>query len=94
MIEKPTCVVHIDENGNQEFLICGDARLLVIDEGAPHDRVYEVKETITHKTLAILIGDSPIGSKDDDRHEAIAARVLADMRGKRRFEVVSSDGRN
>ena len=93
MSEKPTCIVHIDAMGNSHHLICGEVSLLVIDERAPYDRVFEVKATITREMLAELIGDDPIGSKDDERHPAVSVRVLAEMNGERRFKVVSEEGK-
>jgi hypothetical protein len=77
------CIVHFDEIGEQTYHIFGEARLLVIDERAPDDRVYEISGKISAEELSDLIGDDPIGSASDDRHEAISARINARLDGRR-----------
>jgi hypothetical protein len=85
---KPTVVVHIDRDGSENYLACGDVRLLVIDERTPHDRVYEMSSRITQEQLDAIIGGSPVGSCADERHAAIAARINADIDGVSHLKVV------
>ena len=40
--ETPVCIVHFDQDGDQKFSIFGNARMLIIDERAPNDRVYAI----------------------------------------------------
>ena len=63
MSERPACVVHIDENGSSRFYVGADARMLVIDEREPEDRVHEVRSTISYEMMEKLIGKSPIVGK-------------------------------
>lgn len=76
-------IVTFDERGNIDFHACGsDVRLLVIDERAPHDRIYEYLTRNTPREMAELIrGDETIGSKEDARHPALRAAILALMNG-------------
>jgi hypothetical protein len=86
--ETPVCVIHFDEEGNQDFHICGEARLLVIDERAPNDRVYEMTRKIDAAELAAMIGGNPIGSINDERHAAVSAVIMARLNGKKHLRVV------
>ena len=89
-IPKPTCVVHIDKDGIYSFAVCGDARLLVIDEQAhaEFDRVYQVSTQIDETRLHALIDGDPRGHSKDARHEAIKARVLAGLEGRKHLALV------
>ena len=89
----PTCIVHIGLDGNTDFAVCGDARLLTIDERAPHDRVYEVSRRISQDQLAALIGDSPVGNAKEisERHAALLARVPASLTGKPHLSIVTGE---
>jgi hypothetical protein len=87
---RPTCVVHIDKDGIYTFAVCGDARMLVIDEqaSAEYDRVLQVATHIDETRLHSLIDGDPIGHSKDARHEAITARVLAGLEGRKHLVVV------
>jgi hypothetical protein len=73
---RPVCVAYIDKDGETEYMICGDAVLLTIDDRCPNDRVYSISRTITREELTSLIGDSETGSAHDARHPALEARIL------------------
>jgi hypothetical protein len=72
---KPTVVIHIDALGLQDVLICGDVDVFTVSELSPGDRVYQHSGQVEASEIADVIGDSPIGSRDDGRHEALAARI-------------------
>ncbi|MGE5510370.1 MAG: hypothetical protein ACM31O_03850 [Bacteroidota bacterium] len=76
-------VVHFDEQGESTFLVCGEnVRLLIVDERAPHDRIYEWLSRDNPAELEAILGNDPIGSSADSRHQAIAARIEAECAGK------------
>lgn len=83
-------VVHFDADGELTYHIASDGRfrLFIIDERAPHDRVYEWTSRCDASDIADLLGDSPIGSSQDARHPAIKARIEAIMDGKPYLEEV------
>jgi hypothetical protein len=85
-------VVHFDEDGTIDYHVVGGAavRMLIIDERAPNDRVYEWLPRAEPAALLKLIGDNPnIGSSADERHVAIAARFNAAQDGNRHLSLVS-----
>lgn len=62
----PTVVVHFNESGWPTYYPTDGARLLVIDERTPDDRVYDFRSFVSHEELDQLVGDSRIGSSDDE----------------------------
>lgn len=58
-------VIHFDERGEQTYYVEGDARLLIIDDRCPNDRVYEFSDRSTSDEIADLIGDDKVGSRFD-----------------------------
>jgi len=84
----PVVVVHIAEDGAFRYLVHGEARLLIVDERAPHDRVYEIVDRVSGQEISDVLRDNPIGSSNDDRHEAIAAKVLTFVNGRPHLRVV------
>lgn len=89
--DRPVCVVHISENGDETYSVFGAARMLIIDERAPHDRIYEISSRMDARELAALIGESEIGHAEDERHEAIAACINAAIDGRKHLSIVSSE---
>ena len=87
---QPICVVHITGESNIEYHLSGDVVFLVIDERAPHDRVYQMVQT-PREEIAALIGDSPIGSRHDVRHAAIERRIARSEQGKSHLEIADDD---
>lgn len=82
-------VIHYDEAGEPSFHVAGDAvRLFIVDERAPGDRVYEWLSRDDAGTVRDILRDDPIGSKNDDRHEAIKHKILKGLDGKRHLEPV------
>ena len=84
----PVVVVHIAEDGAFRYLVHGEARLLIVDERAPHDRVYEITDRVSAQEIADVLRDDAIGSRNDDRHEAISARILTFISGRPHLRVV------
>jgi hypothetical protein len=66
-----------------------DVQVIVVDERAPHDRVYELTQRWPAATIDPMLGSDPIGSRFDGRHEAIAARILAAREGKPHLAIVT-----
>lgn len=58
-------VIHFDERGEPTYYVEGGARLLIIDERAPNDRVYEFSNRSTAAEIDDLIGDDAVGSRFD-----------------------------
>ncbi len=84
-------VVHFDENGDQSYLVAGDerVRLYIIDERAPNDRVYEWLPRCDGAAIKALFRDGePIGSSQDERHNAVAHAINAYAEGRPRLTVV------
>ncbi len=90
MTEKPICVIWIDKTGEQYYLVCGAARLLVIDERTPGDRVSEISARINSAQLSELIGGEAIGHSADQRNSVVAARINSALGG--RFHLILSRG--
>ena len=84
----PIVVVHIAEDGAFRYLVHGEARLLIVDERAPHDRVYEITDRVSAQEIADVLRDDAIGSRNDDRHEATSARILTFISGRPHLRVV------
>lgn len=83
-------VVCYDDDGELSFHVYGDesVRLFIVDERAPGDRVYEWIRREDPSALKAMIGDSPIGSSADERHEAIKGVVEAALDGKKHLKLV------
>ena len=85
---SPTVIVRYDERGEMEFYVCGDVRLIMVDERCQSDRVYEMLNRCEPEQISEILGDDPIGNKNDDRHPAIEAKILAALDGKPHLSVV------
>ena len=84
-------LVHIDASGDQNYYVAGDAtRLIIVDERCPNDRVYECLGRDDPADIARIIGDSPIGSSQDERHPALERKIERALSGKPHLEVVKS----
>lgn len=81
-------IVHITEDGGYSYLVSGDVRVFVVDERAPSDRVYELTDRCDEDEIVTLLRDDPVGSKNDSRHAAIEAKILAHVKGRPHLEVV------
>lgn len=89
---KAIAIVHIGESGRVvDFLHHGDLCFIVIDERAPHDRVYELTKRNSIEEIAAVLGDEPIGSCNDVRHPGVAARILDHLGRVPRLSVVKTD---
>lgn len=92
---NPIIAIHLDENGCFSAALIPDdvhARLVIVDESAPHDRVYEMTIRCTGADVAKLIGDDVIGSSSDGRHAAIEACIIAGLLGKSHLALVEHGG--
>ncbi len=58
-------VVHYDENGEATFYAEGDVQLLIVDERAPNDRVYECSDRSDASEIDEIIGTDKIGTRFD-----------------------------
>ena len=82
-------VLRFDENGEQTYHVIGDKiRFFIVDERAPHDRVYEWLDRETADAITALLGEDRIGSKQDGRHPAIRNAILSDLEGRARLKVI------
>lgn len=88
MSEAPIVVVRIDASGDVAYLMSGPVDLFVVDERCPNDRVYRMTVQTPRSEIATVLGDDAIGSRNDDRHRAIAARVNAVADGRDHLTVV------
>lgn len=85
-------VVRFDEQGEMHYTVIGDerVRLFIVDDRCPNDRVYEWLERAPKSAFREIVGeDETIGSRDDARHEAIAAKIRAARDGRPHLEPVA-----
>lgn len=95
---KGVVVVQFDEAGEVNYHVYGDesVRLFIVDERAPHDRVFEWTRREAPTALREMIPDgADIGHSGDARHAAVEHAVNAYMEGRPRLSVVRErdDGR-
>lgn len=92
MIEviEAIAIVRFDENGEITYHVSGDARfrLFIVDERAPHDRVYEWTQRAPVDEVGAILGADPIGHSGDERHAAIAGVIHAARDGRKHLSVV------
>lgn len=84
-------VVHFDEYGEMNYHVYGDegVRLFIVDDRAPHDRVYEWTQRESPSALRDMIPEGvEIGHCNDARHAAIEHVVNAYVDGKPRLSIV------
>ena len=86
-------IVRFNERGEITYHIASDARfrLFIVDERAPHDRVYEWLPRASAEEVGAILGSDPIGSSQDERHAAIAAKIEASQEGRPHLSVVSAE---
>lgn len=93
--DKPLVVIHFDEHGWPRPCVEQAAldlvRVIFVDDRVPEDHVYELTTAGPPEELRELLGDHPIGSKNDARHAAIENRIIADMTGKPMLSLVKGD---
>lgn len=58
-------VVHYDERGEVTYYADGDVQLLIVDERAPDDRVYEWLDRDAPGAIDGVIGKSHVGNRWD-----------------------------
>lgn len=82
--QRPVCVARFMPDGALQFCIFGEGcRFLIIDEQAPHDRVYEFghREPL-EKLVALVPPDALIGHAGEPRHEALKNIIEAVAAGR------------
>lgn len=86
-------IVRFDENGEISYHVASDARfrLFIVDERCPNDRVYEWLPRCRGEEAREMLGNDPIGSSQDARHPAIAARIAALMDGRKHLSIAQSE---
>jgi high-affinity K+ transport system ATPase subunit B len=65
-MSKLRAVLHFDRYGNATILADGGVEVYCIDENAPDDRVYRMRDADDRGQIDALIGDGPISHADDD----------------------------
>lgn len=89
---ETTVIVQFDENGELAYHVFGDARLYIVDERAPDDRVYEwIPRATAEEIAAIVPVGSVIGNGQDERHPVLAHKINAAMEGRSHLAVVKDD---
>lgn len=80
-------------DGGIEVVTDGPADVISVCEHAPNDRLYRLTSAhdVSAKRVAEILREDPIGSKDDDRHEAIENRVVSELSGRRPFKIVETE---
>jgi hypothetical protein len=82
-------VLRFDENGEQTYHVIGDTiRFFIVDERAPHDRVYEWLDREHADAVKAILGEDRIGSNQDGRHAAVRNAILSDLEGRARLKVI------
>lgn len=71
------------------------ADVIVVCEHAPHDRLYKLSTAhkVSAELVASILGDDPIGSNEDERHEAISNRIIAVLGGEKHLRAVEKGNR-
>lgn len=72
-----TVIVHYDEQGKVSYRVEGDVRLLIVDERAPDDRVYEISDRLTPAEISAIVGNDIVGSRWDNSEAAKKIAHLA-----------------
>jgi len=85
-------VVHFDEAGEISYHVTGAVRLVIVDDRAPNDRVYEYTTRTPMANINALFRGEQIGSAHDERHAAVEARINAMFEGKPHLSVVRGGG--
>lgn len=88
-MSEATVIVRFDQDGELTYHVYGDARLYIVDERAPDDRVYEWLSRATADDIAdiIPVGEA-IGNSKDERHAVVSHRVKAIQDGTPHLTVV------
>ncbi|GGD30918.1 hypothetical protein [Aureimonas glaciei] len=74
--------IHFDEDGEFRIYQSGEGvTVYVIDDRVPNDRVYQLQPASQADEIEALIGKSPIGSADDEKHDFITAQILGGYYG-------------
>lgn len=85
----PTAIVRIRPNGDVDYLRTAGVEMIVVDERAPNDRAYRISdEGIECQADVDRLTDGIVGSKDEPRHAAMAARIRAMAMGEPALTVV------
>jgi hypothetical protein len=75
-------------DGTFEVVTDQPAVVIVVDESAPHDRLFQLTNAHTVGGVDAILGADTIGSVEDDRHEAIKGVVLSHIANKPHLKLV------
>jgi len=90
--DEGTVIVQFDEHGELTYHVQGNTRLYIVDERAPHDRVYEWLPRATSDEIAEIIPvGEVIGSGQDERAEVLSHRIKAAISHVPHLAVVRDD---
>ena len=67
MKKRNMVVVHIDERGDLAYHAAGNVTLLIVDERAPSDRVYEFQSRTPRKKIAEIVGPEKDWGQPDEQ---------------------------
>ena len=83
-------LILVAEDGGIEVVTDGPAEVISVCDWTPNDRLYRLtaNHTVSADKVAEILGAGPVGSADDDRHEAIKNRVLSGLDGASHLKLV------
>ncbi len=63
-------VVHYDERGEVSYFVEGNTKLLIVDERAPSDRIYQFSGYCSAEEIDEILGDDKVGTRFDGSNAA------------------------
>jgi hypothetical protein len=84
-------IVHFDATGELSYLVHGDnVQLLIVDDRAQGDRVYEWLPRNTANEIAQMVpAGETIGNSADERHKVLSHKIKAALDGKSHLEIAT-----
>jgi hypothetical protein len=93
--EAPLVVLHLKADGDFDLQFCGQVQVIVVDECAPDDRLYELTLETERQVIMTAIGGPEAlvaaGHVRDLKTQEFAAALDADQRlkgGRPKLEIV------
>jgi len=87
-------ILHHDLDGLMTVFLEEGAGVEVINvcDASPSDRAYRYSpDVVSSDEIDAIIGPGPVGHKDDDRHPALAARLIEAVEGTPRLSIVPKE---
>lgn len=80
-------------DGGFEVVTDGAAEVIVVSDHTPGDRLYRLGAThiVSAARVADILRDDTIGSSDDERHAALANRIVKAIDGKPHLHLVDAE---